>query len=153
MHLIKKFVKIQHIRKQSIGLKLFFTIFLTLLPTIHMFYSSYGHQRKVLILNKEHVISFFQCLEKLVPKPNIITKLQLTVDLHASTTQAIQAFCVETQPQATGRKIPNKDNKKGRFHVCTCKRDRKLCQKCCKCYVCVCNDPAQTTVICANCIV
>ena len=29
-------------------------------------YSSYSHQRSVLILNKEHVVSFFQCLEKLL---------------------------------------------------------------------------------------
>ena len=35
MHLIKKFVTIQHVGKQSVGLKLFFTIFLTLLPRMH----------------------------------------------------------------------------------------------------------------------
>ena len=66
--------------------------------------------------------------------------------------QAIQAFGVETQPQATGRKIPNEDNKKGRCHVCTCKRDRKSRQKCCKCNLFVCNDHAETTVICSDCI-
>ena len=44
-------------------------------------------------------------------KPNIIARSQLTVGLHATTTQAIEACGVETQPQATGRKIPNEDNK------------------------------------------
>ena len=72
MHLIKKFVTIQHTGKQSIGPKLFFTIFLTLLPTMHLCGSSYGHQRKILILNKEHVISFFQCLEKLLSNPTLL---------------------------------------------------------------------------------
>ena len=85
-------------------------------------------------------------------KPNIITRSQLTVSLHATTSQAIQVFGVETQPQATGRKISNEDNKKGRYHVCTCKRDRKSHQKCCKCNLFVCNDHAETTVICSNCI-
>ena len=85
-------------------------------------------------------------------KPNIIARSQLTVGLHATTSQAIQAFGVETQPQATGRKIPNEDNKKGRCHVCTCKRDRKSRQKCSKCNLFVCNDHAETTVICSNCI-
>ena len=49
-----------------------FTIFLTLLPTMHLFCSSYGHQRKILILNKEHVVSFFQCLEKLLSNPTLL---------------------------------------------------------------------------------
>ena len=35
----------------------------------------------------------------------------------------MQAFGAETQPQATGRKIPNNDNKKGPCQVCTCKQD------------------------------
>ena len=35
----------------------------------------------------------------------------------------MQAFGAETQPQATGRKIPNKDNKKGPYQVCTYKQD------------------------------
>ena len=39
--------------------------------------------------------------------------------------QAIYKPCVQTQPQATGRKIPNEDNKKSRCHVFTCKGDRK----------------------------
>ena len=56
-------------------------------------------------------------------KPNIIARSQLTVSLHATTTQAIQAFGVETQPEATGRKTPNEDSKKGSCHVCTSKRD------------------------------
>ena len=64
----------------------------------------------------------------------------------------MQAFGVETQPQATGRKIPNEDNKKGRFHVYTCKRDRKPRQKCSKCNLFVCNDHAERTFICSNCI-
>ena len=52
-------------------------------------------------------------------KPNIIARSQLTVGLHATAKQAIQTFGVETQPQATGRKMPNEDNKKRRYHVCT----------------------------------
>ena len=44
-------------------------------------------------------------------KTNIIARSQLTVGLHVTTTQAIEACGVETQPQATGRKIPNEDNK------------------------------------------
>ena len=56
-------------------------------------------------------------------KPNIIARSQLTIGLHATTTQAIQAFGVKTQPQASGKKIPNEDNKKGRCHVCTRKWD------------------------------
>ena len=59
-------------RKTKCCLKLFFTIFLTLLPTMHLFYSSYSHQRNVLILNKEHVRSFFQCLEKLLSNPTLL---------------------------------------------------------------------------------
>ena len=65
--------------------------------------------------------------------------------------QAIQVFGVETQPQTTGRKILNEDNKKGRYRVCTFKRDQKLHQKCCKCNLFVCNDHAETTVIWSNC--
>ena len=55
--------------------------------------------------------------------PNIIVRSQLIVSLHATTTQAIQAFGVETQPQATKRKMPNEYNKKGRCQVCTRKQD------------------------------
>lgn len=57
-------------------------------------------------------------------KTNTIIRLKLTVGLHACTTQAIKAFDVETQPQATGRKIPNEDNKKVRCYVCKSKLDR-----------------------------
>ena len=74
-------------------------------------------------------------------KPNIIARSQLTVGLHATAKQAIQTFGVETQPQATGRKMPNEDNKKSRCHVCTHKRD-----------LFVCNDHAETIDICSNCI-
>ena len=95
---------------------------------------------------------FLSMLGEALIKPNIIARSQLTVGLHATTTQAIQAFGVETQTQANGRKIPNEDNKKGRCHVCTHKQDRKSCQKCCKCNLFVCNDHAETTVICSNCI-
>ena len=95
---------------------------------------------------------FLSMLGEALIKPNIIARSQLTVGLHATTTQAIEAFGVETQPQATGRKIPNEDNKKGRCHVCTRKQDRKSRQKCCKCNLFVCNDHAETTVICSNCI-
>ena len=66
--------------------------------------------------------------------------------------QAIQAFGVEAQPQGAGRKIPNEDNKKGRCHICTCRQDRKSRQKRCKCTLFVCNDHAEATVICSNCI-
>ena len=91
-------------------------------------------------------------LREALIKPNIIARSRLTIGLHATTTKEIQAFGVETQPQATGRKIPNEDNKKGCYHVCTCKRDGKSRQKCCKCNLFVCNDHAETTVICSNCI-
>ena len=64
----------------------------------------------------------------------------------------MQAFDVETQSQATGRKIPNEDNTKGHCHVCTCKRDRKSRQKSSKCNLFVCNEHAETTVLCSNCI-
>ena len=74
-------------------------------------------------------------------KPNIIARSQLNVGLHATAKQAIQAFGVETQPQATGRKMPNEDNKKSRCHVCIRKRD-----------LFVYNDHAETIVICSNCI-
>ena len=84
--------------------------------------------------------------------PNIIARLQLIVGLHATTTQAIQAFGVETQPQASGRKIPNEDNKKCHCHVCTGKRDQRSHQKCCKCNLFVCIDHKETTSICLNCI-
>ena len=81
--------------------------------------------------------------------PNIVADSQLTVGLHATTTQAIQAFGIETQYQATGKKIPNEDNKKGCCHVCVGKRGRKSRRKCCKCNLFVCNDHAETTVICS----
>ena len=87
---------------------------------------------------------FLSMLGVALIKPNIIDRSQLTVGLHATTTQAIQAFGVETQPQATGRKIPNEDNKKGCCHICTSKRDRKSRQKCCKCNLSVCNDHVVT---------
>ena len=85
-------------------------------------------------------------------KPNIIARSQLTVGLHATNTKAIQAFGVEAQPQATERKIPNEDNKKGCCHVCTRKQDQKSRQKCCKCTLFVCNDHEETIVTCSNCI-
>ena len=76
-----------------------------------------------------------------------------TCTLWKENTKKKLIFGVETQPQATaGRKIPNEDNKKGRCHVCTCKRDQKSRQKCSKCNLFVCNDHAETTVICSNCI-
>ena len=84
--------------------------------------------------------------------PNIIARLQLIVGLHATTTQAIQAFGVETQPQTSGRKIPNEDNKKRRCHVSTGKQDQRSRQKCCKCNLFVCIDHEETTFICLNCI-
>ena len=56
-------------------------------------------------------------------KSNIIATLHLTVALHTTTTQTIQAFGVETQTQVSGRKIANEDYKKGCCHVCICKRD------------------------------
>ena len=64
-------------------------------------------------------------------KTNTIIRLKLTVGLHACTTQAIKAFDVETQPQATGREIPNEDNKKVRYYVCKSKWDRTLHPKIC----------------------
>ena len=95
---------------------------------------------------------FLSLLGEALIKPNIIARSSLTVGLYATTTQAIHAFGLETQPQATGRKIPNEDNKKGCCHVCTCKWDQKLLQKCCKGNLFVCNDHAETTAICSNCI-
>ena len=51
---------------------------------------------------------------------NTIIRSKLTVGLHACTTQAIKAFDVKTQPQATGREIPN-EHKKGCCYVCKSK--------------------------------
>ena len=80
----------------------------------------------------------------------------LTVNWHCNSIfggiQAIEAFGVETQPQSTGKKIANEDNKKGCCNVFTCKGDWKSRQKCCKCDLFVCNDNAETTIICSNCI-
>ena len=67
-------------------------------------------------------------LGEALTKPNIIARWQFTVGLHATTTQAIQAFGVETQHQVTGGKIPNEDNKKGCCHDRTRKQDRKSSQ-------------------------
>ena len=91
-------------------------------------------------------------LREALIKPNIIARSRLTIGLHATTTKEIQAFGVETQPQATGRKIPNEDNNKGCCHACTRKQDQKPRQKCCKCKLFVCNDHAETIAICSNCI-
>ena len=84
-------------------------------------------------------------LREALIKSNIIATSHLTVGLHATTTQAIHAFGVETKPQATGRKMPHEGNRKGRCHVCICERGRKSYQKCCKCNLFVCNDHAETT--------
>ena len=86
-------------------------------------------------------------------KPNIIARSQLTVSLHATTSQAIQAFGVETQPQATGRKIPHEDNKKGRCHICARKNgiESRIKNVANAIYFFI-YDHAEATVICSNCI-
>ena len=84
---------------------------------------------------------------------NIIARSQLTPGLHATTTQAISnLFGVETQPQAMGRKMSIQDYKKGCCLDCARKQDGKLHQKCCKCNLFICNDHAEITVACSNCI-
>ena len=96
---------------------------------------------------------FLSMLGEALIKPNIIARSQLTVSLHATTSQAIQAFGVETQPQATGRKIPNEDNKKGRCHIFARKNGIKSRIKnvANAIYLFV-YDYAEATVICSNCI-
>ena len=55
-----------------------FTIFLTLQPTMHLFCSSHGHQRKILILNKRARCKFLSMLGEALIKHNIIARSQLT---------------------------------------------------------------------------
>ena len=102
---IKKFVSIQHIRKQSVGPNCFF---LTLLDILNIAaYSAsvlFNLWPSVQDFNSEQraCYKFLSTLGEALIKPNIIARSQFTIGLHTIATQAIQTSSVEIQPQAIG---------------------------------------------------
>ena len=65
---------------------------------------------------------------------------------------AFQAFNPEIRPQANQRKIAKEEVKKGRYHMCTRKKDRKSRQKCSECKLNVCDEHSRkSSIVCLLC--